>query len=271
METPIDPNVPDNTVITLPGIGTVTLKEVDAGKNGQQAHEIIDMLVVDVTKTNSLGLPVGAKLTIGHAEARFERQEPQAILSGGSTGLRVNADAGPALNEAAGSAASIGMPGCSGTDGKTLTRSVSNLDAAGLLSLGTITNTAAGTEGNTSVAATSSTVANVSLLGGLLTVSSIAAFAQESSTGGVDTPSTAGSGFVGLAIGGLPVAPNLPPNTALSLPGIGSVIVNEQLLGGKDSVQVNGLHIKVTQQNLLGLTPGADIVIAHAGAAARKF
>ncbi len=270
--TPVDPNVPDNTVLTLPGLGTVTIKAVDMGKNGQQAHESVDMLLVEVSKTNSFGLPVGAKLVIGTAKASYDRQQPAVVLKGGASGLRANADAGALLDEAAGSAASIGIPGCSGTGGKTLTKSVTNLDVPILLSIGTITNTAfGGTQGKASVASTSSTASNVSLLAGLVTATSIAAFAQESSTGGMDTPSTAGSGFAGLAIGGVPVDPNTPPNTSLSLPGIGNVIINEQLLAAKSAVQVNGLHITVTQQNILGLAVGAQVIVAHAAAVARKF
>ena len=269
--TPIDPNVADNTVIALPGLGSVTIKKVSGGKNSQQAHESVEMLDVDITTKNSLGLPVGAKLVIGRAKAGYDREQPESILSGGGSGLDANAQAGSELDEAAGSAASIGIPGCSGTNGKTLTRSVTNLSVPGLLSIGTITNTALGSEGKTSLASTSSTASNVSLLDGLLTVTSIAADAQESSSGGVDTPSTAGSGFIGLAIAGLPVDPSLPPNSTLTLPGIGTVTVNEQLLDSHSAVQVNGLHIKVTQQNLLGLAVGAEIVVAHAGAAAKRF
>ncbi len=270
--TPVAPDVPDNTVLTLPGIGTVTVKAVNTGKNSQQAQESVQMLLVEVSKTNSFGLPVGAKLVIAQAKASYERKQPEVALSGGGSGLHANADAGTLLDEAAGSAGSIGIPGCSGTNGKTLTKSVTNIDVPGLLAIGTITNTAfGGMKGKATVAATSSTTSNVSLLGGLLTATSIAAFAQESSTGGADTPSTAGSGFTGLAIAGLPVDPNTPPNTSLSLPGIGSVIVNEQLLNARSAVQVNGLHIKVTQQNALGLAVGAQVIVAHASAVARKF
>ena len=269
--TPIDPAVPDNTVIALPGLGSLTIKEVTAGRNAAKAHEDVAMLVVDITKSNNLGLPVGAKLVIGRAKAEYDREQPLVVLSGGATGLDANAAAGALLREAAGSAAAVGIPGCSGTNGQTLTNSVSNLSVPGLLSIATIETTALGAEGKTSVAATSSTASDVSLIDGLVTASSIAAVAQESNQGGVDTPSAAGSGFVGLAIGGIPVDPNLPPNTSLSLPGIGTVIVNEQLLGAKSAVQVNGLHIKVTQQNLLGLAVGAQMVIAHANATAKKF
>ena len=269
--TPIDPNVADNTSISLPGFGSVTIKKVSGGKNSQQVHESVEMLEVDISTKNSLGLPIGAKLVIGRAKAGYDRMQPESLLNGGGSGLKANAEAGSELDEAAGSAAAVGMPGCSGTNGKTLTKSVTNLSVPGLLSIGTITNTALGSEGKTSLASTSSTASNVSLLGGLLTVKSVAAYAQESSSGGVDTPSTAGSGFLGLAIAGLPVDPSLPPNTSLALPGIGSVTINEQILGAKSSVQVNGLHIKVTEQNLLGLAVGADIVVAHASASAKRF
>ena len=268
---PVDPNVADNTIIPLPGFGSVTVKETSSGGNKQQAHESVDMLEIDITKTNSLGLPVGAKLIIGQAKAGYDRMQPEVALSGGATGLIANADAGDLIDEAAGSAAAIGIPGCSGTNGKTLTKSVTDLNVPGLLSLGTITNSALGSEGKTSLASTSSTASNVSLLGGLVTAKSIAAVAQESSAGGVDTPSTAGSSFVSLAILGVPVDPNLPPNSTLALPGVGSIIINEQKLGATSAVQVNGLHIKVSQQNALGLAVGANIVVAHAAAVAKRF
>lgn len=269
--TPIDAGVPDNTVVTLPGLGTVTIKAVEKSITKQKAFETVDMLLIEVGQSNSFGLPVGAKITVAHANASYDRQQPVVAMSGGASGLHANAAAGTALDEAAGSAGSIGIPNCSGTDGKTLERSVTDLSAGSLLTIGTITNTAfGGTQGKQTVVATSSTASDISLLGGLIGAKSIAAFAQESSTGGADTPSTQGSGFVGLTIAGLPVDSNTPPNTTLTLPGIGSVTVNEQLLGATSAVQVNGLHIKVTVENAL-LPLGAQVIVAHAASVARRF
>ena len=97
--------------------------------------------------------------------------------------------------------------------------------------------------------------------------------AQETYAGGKRTRAP-GFSFVNLKVAGVPVVANMAPNTRLSLPGLGRVTVNEQILpaGSGGRTQVNGLHVVVTiRPNLLGLPVGAEIVVAHADAMAKRF
>ncbi|GHO46902.1 hypothetical protein KSX_50650 [Ktedonospora formicarum] len=81
-------------------------------------------------------------------------------------------------------------------------------------------------------------------------------------------PALAGSTtFALLSIPGQPLHSNYSPtpNTTLPIPGVGTVILNEQAIVQQQnrlSIQVNGLHVKITQ----GPRAGADIVIGHAEA-----
>ena len=122
-------------------------------------------------------------------------------------------------------------------------------------------------------AKTTAKVESLSLLGGLVKASAVNAVALQSVAGGVVSSSTAGSGFVGLTVAGIPVALGIPPNTGVNLPLLGEVVVNEQIFPTptNERVRVNGLHVKIGLLNLLGLPVGTEIVIAHADASATPF
>lgn len=269
----IDPNVANNTVLALPGLGSVTIRAVESGQDKQQAHLSVTMLRIDVTQANTLGLSVGSRIVVAKAAAGYKRTQPQAVLAGDASGLRVSGDAGSALEEVAGVGAGVGLANCAGTGGDTLSKSVANLNVAGLLSVASGTDTAfGGTVGGASVARTTSTLSNVSLLGGLITATGLTAVAQESRTGTTTTPSSAGSGFNQLTVAGLPIAVTVAPNTTLTLPALGHVVLNEQLQPGPNTLKVNALHIVIDSPvNLLGLPVGTQIILGHATAAAKRF
>lgn len=113
----------------------------------------------------------------------------------------------------------------------------------------------------------SADVHNVNVLGGLITatranaVAASAAMATAVSSSDMTT-------FVGLQVAGLPVLFNPAPNTTLSLPGVGSVTLNElstQTSGANFTmIVVTAIDIKVTVPNLLGLPVGTQIGIASA-------
>ena len=268
----IDPNTPDNTEVILPGIGSVVVRATEQGVGKLKAHLLVDMLLVKVGQANSLGLPVGAKLAVAQAYAAYSRAQPAAALGGFASAAVVRGNAGPLVDETAGRGSAVGIPDCDGTGGATLTRSVSDINLPGFLTVDAATTTAfGGTIGSGIGSKTSATLTNVSFLGGLVRATSLTSVAQESRSGSVSTASTAGSGFNGLTIGGLPVNLNTPPNTQLTLPSLGSVIVNEQIQLGPNTVEVNALHVVVGKLNLFGLPVGTEIVLGHAIAQATKF
>lgn len=266
-------NVAPNTVIDLPGLGKVTLKKVRRSGDLQASGRIlVEMITVDVTRANNLGLDVGAQVIVAHAVAAFSRTQPSAVVAGQAYATLANAAVGNDLQNRIGKAAFISI-GCEGTDGETLTNNVETLDVGAALSLGSgVTTAFGGPRNGGTVARTTATVEDVSLLGGLITAGAIKAVAQETFKGGTRTRSTAGSGFVALRIAGASIPLNTPPNTRVQLPGFGRVIVNEQIEPGPAGrLQVNGLHIFVTRDNRLGLPVGSEIIVAHADAAASRF
>lgn len=266
--------VPPNTVVALPGIGTVTLNE--RKKNGNFSGYVhIDqvMLSLVVTQTNAFGLPVGANIIVGRASAGYSRIQP-SVLTGGKAFVSAALNTvGTDLTNEVGHAGFVGI-GCDGTKGKTLTNSVKLLDVSGLLSLGNgATSAVSGPMGAGTYAKTTSSVGSVNLLGGMITGTNIMAVAKETLTNGALSVSTAGSGFGALTIAGKSIPTNAPPNTTVPLPGVGKVVVNEQIaprrVGG--SAAVSGLHVYVTTPNTFSLPVGAELVIARATALTEPF
>lgn len=119
-----------------------------------------------------------------------------------------------------------------------------------------VTTGPAGLPGSTSVA----TLSNVSLLSGLVTARNIVAIATAHASGA----SAAGSGFEGLAIRGivLPAGDQVAPNTRVTLPGVGHVVLNEQVQEG-DVLRVSMIRLVVDGT---ALSPKREIVVASATA-----
>ena len=272
----INVNVAPNTVISLVGLGKVTLRKTVSSSSASSGSMKVEMISIAVNSANSYGLPVGVTVVVGHALSGFNRTQPTAVVGGQAYGASANVTVGSVLRAKIGQPALVTIP-CLGTGGKILTNNVNATSVAGLLSLGASTTTAFGgdqTSGQTTVrvARTTTTVAGVSLLGGLIGATAITSVAQETVTGSVRSRSTSGTSFADLKVLGLSLPVHVTPNTTINLPLLGKVVVNEQIVptsGGKTIV--NGLHITVTTANLLGLPVGSEIVVGHADAYAFAF
>jgi hypothetical protein len=159
--------------------------------------------------------------------------------------------------------------GCTSATGVTRTNTAAAVNA-GVLSSGTIDTSAASKTTATGAAATgSSTIQHVSLLGGLVTadaVKSVSTTSRDSSTGTLST-SAAGTQFAHLSILGLPISLNPAPNTKISLPGVGYVVLNQQsghVSKTTAGLTVIGIHIVVTLSTPLADT-GTNVVVGYAG------
>ncbi|MBA2388867.1 MAG: hypothetical protein H0V67_01315 [Geodermatophilaceae bacterium] len=134
------------------------------------------------------------------------------------------------------------------------------------MSSGTITTT-----GNTSVSPTQSkttaSAQSVNVLGGLVTAGAVtAASASSNGTNGLRT-SAAGTSFANLKVLGLPVLLSPAPNTRMTLPGVGYVVLNEQtakINASSASLRVNAIRAVVTTPNLLGFDVGTTVVVSQA-------
>jgi hypothetical protein len=114
----------------------------------------------------------------------------------------------------------------------------------------------------------SSSVATVQLAGGLVAANAITAAAQTVWTGGTFS-STGGTSLVGLNVGGRAITVDPKPNTNISLPGLGQVILNRQTVtttATGSELTVNAIVVNILDSNPFGLAVGTNIVIGHAQA-----
>ncbi len=123
------------------------------------------------------------------------------------------------------------------------------------------------------VVRTKADINDVSLLGGLITADEVKAVSRTTFNGFVFQTSADGSAFISLVVNGTPISGNVPPNTRIALPGLGEVVLNEQIDhegAHAASLTVNMIHVHVTQENVLGYPLGTDIIVAHAFSAIQQ-
>jgi uncharacterized repeat protein (TIGR01451 family) len=135
-----------------------------------------------------------------------------------------------------------------------------NVDASPAASANTI-NTIAGARCDAPAAVASAQTEGLALLvnAGVPTITADVIRAQANSD--CETaPNAEGSLFAGLVIAGQAIPADVPPNTRIDIPGVATVIVNEQhpTASGRGIV-VNGLHIIGASPLLRG-----DLVVSHA-------
>lgn len=120
--------------------------------------------------------------------------------------------------------------------------------------------------GNTQSATARSTVQSINLLGGLIKSTDVTQTATASETSGTWTVSSSSS-FSGLTISGKSTASSPAPNTAETLPGIGTAYLNYQTKSvskSAASIKSDAILVEVTQKNSLNIPVGATIVVGHA-------
>ena len=112
-------------------------------------------------------------------------------------------------------------------------------------------------------AQSTATVQNVNLLNGLISADTVIAMASSMCGGTAATSTAEGSTFVGLVVSGIPINVTPAPNTTIPLPGVGTVILNEQIPGGdgvnNTELTVNMIHVILDSPALTG-----DIIVASA-------
>lgn len=199
-------------------------------------------------KTHALGLAAAVVLA-GSVLAQAPPAFAKALetgYQGSAYGTQVNLDS----TVESGRSAYVVL-GCVAQTGVTHTNSVASV-AAPEVTTGTITTGVASESVTGGVAsASSTTVQSASLLGGLVaatTVESASTTSRDNSTGTYSV-SSAGTQFAGLSVAGVPISGTPAPNTKLTLPGVGYVVLNQQTSRiGADSASLTvvGLHVVVT-------------------------
>jgi hypothetical protein len=267
----IDPSTPYGTILDLPGVGTLTVREAHVHHDANSATASMVGLRVRVTVANTFGLPIGAKVTVGEAKAEFDRTQPVARLQGRASGVSAYGTEDSSAASSARAVSTVEIPSCAGTDGQTLTQTAAAITIAGSVTVAGSTSTAfGGTVGAAQVAQTETQVSGISLLGGLVSASALTAEATESRTGSVSTGSTAGTTFSSLVVAGVTLPPLVAPNTKIALLGIGYVTLNNQEIG-KITTTASGIEVVVNTPNLLGFPVGEKITVGQAVATAAAF
>ena len=124
---------------------------------------------------------------------------------------------------------------------------VSDVSVAGLVTAQNIFAIVNGGGTDGSDAVSSATLGTVNVLNGLITADGVVAMAT-STVGDVNAE---GSSLANLVVNGVQVD-DPAPNTRMSLPGVGYVVLNEQL-PANGGMTVNMIHV-VLQQTVLGIT-----------------
>jgi hypothetical protein len=110
--------------------------------------------------------------------------------------------------------------------------------------------------------------ATINLLAGLISAQEIKAVTTTTiDSSGVLHVSSAGSNFNNLVILGHVYNGTVTPNTRITLPLLGYVVLNEQVSNvgtSTASLAINMIHVHVTGFNLLGLQIGTEIIVSSA-------
>jgi hypothetical protein len=245
-----------NTKLTLPGVGYVMLNQQTSHVGNGSADLTVIGIHVVVTLSTPLA-PVGTQIVVGSAESSLGG--PVAgLLDGLSYGANANVGSTVIAGE------QFPQPlYCPGTGGKTDTNSAASVSVPGILTSGSVADTAEGLVDATKVSGeVTSTVQGLNLLSGLVTATAVKADVTASGN-----PPALGdsSSFLGLSVAGFPgIGDNVPPNTRLSVAGIGTLWLHK-VTRTAQGITVVMVQLDVTVPgNPAGLAPGTQVNVAYA-------
>jgi hypothetical protein len=144
-------------------------------------------------------------------------------------------------------------------DGTLAQTQTSDVTIASLVSAQDAFATATGSsDGDQSDAVSSATLGTVNILNGLITADGVVAISTSTS----GNSNTDGCSLGNLVVNGVQVS-DPGPNTRLDLPGVGYVVLNEQI-ATSGGVTVNMIHVVLQQQVLGGSVKTGDIIVGSA-------
>lgn len=272
-------DVRPNTRITLPDIGYVVLREESRTGSGSRRRALqVTMIRVRITDgSNAFDLPVGAEIRIAQARVAYDRDPIRVEFRGTAFGSASANDAGPLSNRLGRSG--VVYLGCEGTKGKWRSNSASRVKVGQLISAGDVVNRVRSTlSDGVGRAIARSEVQSVDLggtgLGSLVRLTGLEGVAKATWDRNADkgSVSSGGSRFATLSVAGLDIPIDVPPNTKVTVPGLGELTLYERsanVTATQASIRVAMLHLKVGT-NLLGIPSGTDLLVGVARATAKK-
>jgi hypothetical protein len=258
---PYNSTVAPNTRITIPLLGYVVLNEQSSNIGSANATLTVNMLHVYITVGNLLGLQVGTQIIVSSATSGMFNVLAPGIISGYSYGSQVS---GGVL--ASSPSAPEVLP-CQGTGGTVVTNTQVGLTLPSILSTGTLVDTV---ESNLTPSFSSgentSTIQNVNLLSGLVTVNVMQGVVDASIDQNLNITLNGTDSYVGIAVAGHPeITDGVPLNTTVPLAGLGTLYLKRVIYGSfPPSVEVRSLELMVNQINIYGLQIGLDVIVGDA-------
>ena len=163
------------------------------------------------------------------------------------------------------------LPAVSGTDGAEADAEGGAMSVAGALSSDFLNSITSGEIGTAEAGAQStSSAASVNILNGLITADEVVANVMSSAGQSGAVSNADGSTFTNLTVAGQSLSGDqaVAPNTNVSLPGVGYVVLNEQIPTG-DGVTSSGLTVNMIHvflQSLVGgiLNPTGEVIVGSA-------
>jgi len=247
----------------LIGLGYVVLNEQTSTINSKQGQMVVNMIDIHITVAgNLLGLDVGTEIIVSSATSGMIKAYAPAIVTGGSYGTSV---ASTLINSSP--TAPVSLP-CFGTAGQTITNSVGNVNIAGVLTSGTVTDTGKSNLTNPySTGQMTSQVEGLNLLSGLITANVIYSQVNATIADSHGVFETGVGSFTGLAVAGYPaINDSVPYNTQVSIAGLGTLYLKRVISNfpNPDSTEVRMIELVINQTNSYNLPIGADIIISDA-------
>ncbi|MDO7868985.1 choice-of-anchor P family protein [Nocardioides jiangxiensis] len=259
-------SIPKNFTVDVPGVAKVVLNKSVATQLSDNAARQVSA-GIEVTLLSAVGA-YGAGTVIDVAPTAAAATLPTTQLGAAVGGLgystRVAAVVDGVLKVTSGPTAAQAMP-AGGTAGKNVTNSTVGVHLSTILNTGTLANTVNGSRtASYSRSTVTSNVTAVNLLGGLVRADAVKAVAQSSKKSGYPAVKTGQSTLVNLVIGGKAIPVDVAPNTTVSVLGLVTVTVNQQIRT-TTGITVNALDVKVVGAGL-GLPVGSHITVASADA-----
>ncbi|EIV93301.1 choice-of-anchor P family protein [Frankia sp. QA3] len=222
-----------NTVIGIPGLGTITLNQQTVAANG--------IRTVGARVQITAGPNAGLNIVLGFTQSRLLPKPPVFITGVAYSNLVA---AGP-LSVSPLIAQSIPC------NGGSTTANLSAINLPGILTTGVISATGTSVLGNPTTGVSKIALANINVLSGLITASSITSQANASKSNGQPAVlSPVGTQFGNLTVAGTPIPATVAPNTFVPLPGVGYVVLNRQVQTA-GSLEVRAVEVVVQTAGVL--------------------
>lgn len=257
--------IPKNYSATIPGVADVRLNYVKHGATADASATFGWALSLTLIKAQK-GVPAGATIILNPETHFFNEATPSpgATLYGMAFGTQVAASGGSLAKIESGPTAFLGTP-YKGSNGKTLSRTTATVNVPGLLTTGAVTSTSTSTKdliGDADIRNTN-TVAGLNLLGGLVKATAIKVVAHGRMQDGKWTSGMSMS-TVNLVVAGHAIPVNVAPNTAISVAGLGRVVLNRRVRNGTTHAnQIEAIRITLSTAKA-GLPVGAVIQVSVA-------